>query len=72
MLTLRLEPVAGKIIHKVQTAFIPRRNIMNGVMVFHEIFHETKKRGQTRVILKLDFEKNMIKCAGVFFLNVWN
>jgi hypothetical protein len=44
VLTLRLESMAGRIIHKYQTAFIQGRNIMNGVMTLHEILHETKRR----------------------------
>jgi len=30
---------------------------MNGVMILHEILHETKRRKQMGVILKFDFEK---------------
>ena len=56
-LTLRLEKVANKLIHPNQTAFMKGRNIMNGVMVLHEILHETKRRNQVGIILKLDFEK---------------
>jgi hypothetical protein len=57
VLTLRLEKVAGKLIHSNQTAFMKNRNIMSGIMVLHEIVHETKLRKQVGVILKLDFEK---------------
>jgi hypothetical protein len=56
-LTLRLDVVAGRMIHKSQAAFLQKRNIMNNVLAFHEILHETKREGQTGVILKLDFEK---------------
>jgi hypothetical protein len=67
-LTIRLEHVADRIIHKVQTAFIKRRNIMNGVLALHEIFHETKRRGEIGVILKLDFEKAYDKVHWGFLL----
>jgi len=30
---------------------------MTGIMCLHEILHETKRRNEIRVILKLDFEK---------------
>jgi hypothetical protein len=30
---------------------------VNNVLALHEILHETKEKGQTRIILKLDFEK---------------
>jgi hypothetical protein len=33
------------------------RNIMSGVMILHEIIHETKRRKQIGIVLKLDFEK---------------
>jgi hypothetical protein len=56
-LTLRLDVVAGRMIHKSQAAFLQKRNIMNNVLALHEILHETKREGQTGVILKLDFEK---------------
>jgi hypothetical protein len=57
VLTSRIEPYAQKLISEHQTAFIKGRNIMTGVMILHEILHETKKRKEVGVILKLDFEK---------------
>jgi len=56
-LTIRLESVADKIIHGNQTAFMKGRNIMTGILCLHEILHETKKRKEIGIILKLDFEK---------------
>ena len=43
-LTLRLEKVADKLIHPTQTAFMKGRNIMSGIMILHEILHETKRK----------------------------
>ena len=60
-LTLRLEVVADKLIHNTQTAFMKKRNIMSGIMCLHEILHETKRRKEVGVILKLDFEKTYDK-----------
>jgi len=56
-LTIRLETVADKLIDSTQTAFMKNRNILFGIMCLHEILHETKRRNEIRVILKLDFEK---------------
>ena len=56
-LTLRLESVADKLIHNTQTAFMKNRNIMSGIMCLHEIVHETKRRKEIGIVLKLDFEK---------------
>jgi hypothetical protein len=32
---------------------------MNSVLALHEILHETKRRGEGGVVLKLDFEKSL-------------
>jgi hypothetical protein len=66
-LTIRLEPVAGRIIHKSQTAFIQGRSIMNTVMVLHEILHETKRK-EVGVIFKLDFKKAYDKVCWGFLM----
>lgn len=39
------------------TAFLPARNIMEGVVVLHETIHELHRKKQNGVILKIDFEK---------------
>lgn len=56
-LTIRIEAVADKLIHSTQTAFMKGRNIMSGIMCLHEILHETKRRREVGIILKLDFGK---------------
>ena len=38
--TNRLSTVARKIIRPTQTAFLPGRNIMEGVVILHETIHE--------------------------------
>lgn len=57
VLTLRLEPIADKLILLVQTTFMKGRNNMSGILALHEVLHETKKRNQCGVVLKLEFEK---------------
>lgn len=61
VLMLRLEPLAVKLILKNQSAFMKIRNIMTGVMAVHEILHETKKKNEVGIILKLDFKKTYDK-----------
>jgi DNA-binding protein len=56
-LTFRLEPVAARLIHKSQTTFIKRKDIMNSILALLEILHETKIKRKVEVVLKLDFEK---------------
>jgi hypothetical protein len=64
VLTIRLEPIMDKIIHKSQTAFIKWRNIMSSTLALHE----TKRKREFGVILKLDFEKAYDKVHWVFLM----
>eukprot|EP00267_Zea_mays_P028107 XP_008657698.1 uncharacterized protein LOC103637241 [Zea mays] len=41
----------------MQSAFLPGRNIMEGVVVVHETLHELHRRQQDGVVFKIDFEK---------------
>jgi hypothetical protein len=43
VLTIRLELVYGRIIHRSMSIFIGGRNIMNNILALHEILHDTKK-----------------------------
>lgn len=56
-LTIRLTSVIEEIISPYQTAFIPGRNILEGVVILQEVLHELRMSKQAGVILKLDFEK---------------
>lgn len=55
VLTLRLNLVINKVINEAQTAFIPGRFILDGVLVVHEILHELRMKK------KMGIEKHMIK-----------
>jgi hypothetical protein len=61
VLTRRLTAMADLMVSKIQTTFIPRRNILDGVVILHEM--RTKKKG---VILKLNFEKAYDKVYSLF------
>jgi hypothetical protein len=67
-LTSRLEAVAKRIIHGTQAAFLGGRNTMTNIMALHEILHETKRRGDIGVVVKLDFEKAYDKVHWGFLL----
>jgi len=70
-LALRLESVSDKLILPVQTAFMKGRNIVSGILALHEVLHETKRRNQCGVVLKLDFEKAYDKvCWNFLFKNL--
>ena len=53
----RLTQVADKVIRPTQSAFMPGRYILEGVVILHETLHELHKNKMNGVILKLDFEK---------------
>ena len=57
VLTLRLTEAAARVISKNQTAFIPGRSILDGVVILQEVLHDLKSGKQEGIILKLDFEK---------------
>jgi hypothetical protein len=59
VLTLRFDPIAGRVIHIAQYAFLGGRNIRSNILAQHEILHETKRRKKVGLVLKLDFEKGL-------------
>jgi hypothetical protein len=41
---------------------------MNGIMTLHEVLHETNRKGEVGIVLKLDFQKAYDKvCWGFLF-----
>ena len=61
VVTIRVNLVADDIISPSQTAFMRGRNILEGVVILHEMVHELHRKNQSGVIFKIDFEKPMIK-----------
>jgi hypothetical protein len=55
--TNRLNKVAKTVVSPTQTAFMPGRNIMEGVVILHETIHELHTKKKNGVIFKIDFEK---------------
>jgi hypothetical protein len=53
----RMTGITTKLINPSRTTFIPGRNIMEGVIMLHEIMHAIHRKKMSGVILKLDFEK---------------
>jgi hypothetical protein len=68
--TMRLTPFADKVISENQTAFIPGRYILEGVIILHETLHELRVKKMQGVILKLDFEKAYDKVRWSFMIEV--
>jgi hypothetical protein len=65
-LTIRLIAVVNKVISPFQIAFLPRRNILEGIVILQVILHELKYTKSSRVILKLDFGKAYDKVSWDF------
>ena len=55
--TIRLTQIAHTVVQPSQTAFMPDRNILEGVVVLHEMLHEIHTKKLDGVIFKVDFEK---------------
>jgi hypothetical protein len=62
--------VASKVVKPSQTALLPGRYILEGVVTLHETIHELKRKKQKGVILKLDFEKAYDKVNWSFLQQV--
>jgi hypothetical protein len=57
LLANRLKGVIGKLISTCQTAFVPGRQILDGVLVVNELIDLAKRRKDKALLLKVDFEK---------------
>ena len=68
VLTNRLVPIVQRVLGKNQTGFVKGRNILEGVVVLHEVIHELHKSNQRGLILKIDFEKAYDRVRWLF----WN
>ena len=55
--TNRLTQIAHAVVQPTQIAFMPDRNILEGVVVLHETLHEIHTKKLDGVIFKVDFEK---------------
>ena len=55
--TNRLTQIAYSMVQHSQTAFMPDRNILEGVVVLHDTLHEIYSKKLDGVIFKVDFEK---------------
>jgi hypothetical protein len=55
VLTNRLSELAHRVIQPTQSAFLPRRNIMEWVIILHETMHEMHMKKHSGVIFKIDF-----------------
>ena len=49
-LILKVEKCLGRIIDPCQTAFLKKRNIMDGVLCLHEVLHDIKARKKDGII----------------------
>jgi hypothetical protein len=67
---MRLTPDAEKLISNTQTAFIPGRYILEGVIILHEIVHELRVKKMKGIVLKLDFQKAYDKVQWDFMMDV--
>jgi hypothetical protein len=60
----RLNKVVKIVVSQTQTAFMPGRNIMEGVVILHETIHELHTKKSNGVILRLTLKRPMIRLNG--------
>jgi hypothetical protein len=49
--------IGHKVSRATQLAFIPGRNILEGVVILHETIHELHRKKMYGVLFKINFEK---------------
>jgi len=57
ILSRRLKQVLPSLIGETQTAFVSRRQILDGALIANEIVNRLKRKRKAGVLLKLDFQK---------------
>ncbi|GAU51106.1 hypothetical protein TSUD_141480 [Trifolium subterraneum] len=57
LLANRLKKVLGKLISNCQSAFLPQRQILDGVVVLNEIIDLARRRKDECLLFKVDFER---------------
>jgi hypothetical protein len=55
--TNRVTGIAENVVKPTQTAFMPGRHILEGVVILHETIHELHRKKMDGVLFKIDFEK---------------
>jgi hypothetical protein len=55
--TNRISEMAHSVVKPTQTAFMPGRHILQGVVVLHETIHKLHRKKMNGVLLNIDFEK---------------
>jgi hypothetical protein len=53
----RVSNIAESVVQPTQTAFMPGRHILEGVVILHETIHELHRKKLDGVLFKIDFEK---------------
>jgi hypothetical protein len=64
VITNRLSEVAHRVIQPTQFTFLPRRNIMEGVITLHETIHEFHRKNKAESFFKLILKRHMIRSNG--------
>ena len=57
ILAIRLAEVVDKVVSQEQTAFIKKRQILDGPLVVNEVLNWAKRKKRKVMVLKIDFEK---------------
>ena len=53
--TNHINTVSDHVISMTQSAFMEGRNILEGVVILHEMIHEVHRKNLNKVIFKIDF-----------------
>jgi hypothetical protein len=68
--TNRITRIASSVVRPTQSAFMPGRHILEGVVILHETIHELHRKKMDGVLFKIDFEKAYNKVKWPFLQQV--
>jgi hypothetical protein len=67
LLTDRITPIAEKVVSESQTTFIKERNILEGVVILHEVLHEFRRSGKQGCFSRLILKRLTTRLDGTLF-----
>lgn len=68
----RLKPILNHIISEEQSGFVPRRSIVEGIIIAHEAIHIVRLAKVDRMLIKLDIRKAYDMVDWEFLFQVLN
>lgn len=66
----RLKDVIGKLIFDSHSSFLPKKGILEGILVLNEVVDFTRRNSKRLFLFKVDFKKyfDLVSCDYIFYV----